>query len=323
LYEKCALGLRALFEGQARFLQLQYLTFGTEEPPTCQELRANNYFRGVYGEAFEAFLTITHASWPEKVDDPIIGLFLLVIDFAINPTTGFPFDIESFENFIIDVDPGIRFLRLSQAVRDRPTLLSAITDYSRDNYMEVAEVLADACDYDHPAAALKRVASWATEAPGVAEIMAEKETFLYKSPNLVVRVLFSHFVSFSTDKLRHPEFFCWAGAWMAGRRVDQDSERLFLRHLPLYSDRADDDGIFPRLIPDKDEAGLINTLSVFYGNIVLYDLTRQWVLKEGAFVYDYAWLSQARSTEEIADWAKGLFNHVYSVRPDDFEILRP
>jgi hypothetical protein len=30
------LGLRALFEGQARFLQLQYLTFGTEEPPTCQ-----------------------------------------------------------------------------------------------------------------------------------------------------------------------------------------------------------------------------------------------------------------------------------------------
>jgi hypothetical protein len=267
-------------------------------------------------------LTIIHASWPEKVDDPIIGLFLLVIDLAINPTAGFPFDIQSFDNFVIDVDPGIRFLRLSQAVRDRPNLLSAITDYSRHNYMEVAEVLGEACGYDHPVAALKRVVSWATEAPGVAEIMAEKETFLYKPTNLVVGVIFSHYVSFCTDKLNHPEFFCWTGAWMAGRRVSRESERLFLRNLSLYTDRADDDGIFPRRFPGKDEAGLIKTLSYFYGNIIVYDLTRQWILKEGEFVYDYAWLSQARPKDEIAEWAKGHFNRMYGVRPDDFEILR-
>jgi hypothetical protein len=195
------LGLRALFEGQARFAQLQYLTFGVQDPPTCQELRAANYFQGVYGEAFEAFLTITRASWPESVDDPIIGVFLLVIDLAINPTVGFPLGIESFENFIIDVDPGIRFLRLSQAVRDRPELLSAITEYSRENYMEVAKILAEACGYHHPAVALEKVAGWATAAPGVAEIMAQKETFRYEPSNLVVRVLFSHFVNFCADKL--------------------------------------------------------------------------------------------------------------------------
>ena len=319
------LGLRALFEGQARFLQLQYLTFAVREPPTCQELRTKKYFEGIYGEAFDAFLKITRASWPEKVDDPVIGLFLLVIDLAINPTAGFPLDIESFENFILDVDPGIRFLRLCQAVRERPNLLSAITDYSRDEYMEVANVLADACGYDHPAMVLEKVTRWATESPGVVKIMEEKETFLYEPTNLVVRVLFSHFVSFCIDKLRYPEFFCWTGAWMAGRRAGENSQRLFRRYLSLYTDKADDESIFPRHFPDKDEAGLTNTLNIFYQNIVLYDLTRQWILKKGAFVYDYAWLSQAFSREKMKmiDWAEGIFHSGYGVRPDDFEILQP
>jgi hypothetical protein len=317
------LGLRALFEGQARFLQLQYLTFGVSDPPTCRELRANNCFRGIYGEAFEAFLKITGASWPEKVHDPIVGLFLLVIDLAINPTMGFPFDIESFENFIIDVDPGIRFLRLAQAARDRPDLLSAITDYTRDKYLEVSEILTEACGYEHPVAALQEVANWATDLPGVAEIMTEKETFDYKPVNLVVRVLFSYFVSFYTDKLRHPEFFCWTGAWMAGSRVGENSLQLFQHYQPLFSDKADDEGIFARKLPGKEEDRLTKTLSIFYGNIVGYDLTRQWILKEGAFTYDYDWLSQTHSAGKVTQWAKELFHRLYGVSPDDFYILRP
>lgn len=317
------LGLQALFEGQARFLQLQYLTFGVQHPPTCEELRNAGRFEKIYGEAFEAFLKITGAPWPEKIDDPIVGLFLLVIDLAINPTAGFPFDIASFENFILDVDPGIRFVRLCQVVRDRPNLLSTITDYSREEYLRLAEILTNACDYDHPMAALEKVAGWATEVPGVAKIMVEKETFIYDPANLVVRVLFSHFVAFSADKLRYPEFFCWTGAWMAGRRVCDNSQQLFLRYLSLYTDKADDDGIFPRRFPDKSPTGLIDTLTVFYANIVLYDLTRQWILEDDGFTYDYNWLSQAHSTEEMTDWAKEIFNNVYVAHPDDFEIPRP
>ena len=257
------------------------------------------------------------------MDDPIVGLFLLVIDLAINPSAGFPCNIKSFENFVIDVDPGIRFVRLCQAIRDRPVLLSAITEYSREEYMEVAGALTDACRYDHPAAAFERVARWATEAPGVAQIMAEKETFLYEPDNLVMRVLCSHFVSFYTDKLHYPEFFCWTGAWMAGRRVCENSRRLFLRHLSLYTDKADDDGIFPRNFPDKDPTGLVKTLSIFYSNIIFYDLTQQWILNEGAFAYDYAWLSQAHSAEKLTEWARRIFQDAYGADPNDFEILRP
>jgi hypothetical protein len=86
---------------------------------------------------------------------------------------------------------------------------------------------------------------------------------------------------------------------------------------------AYDEGIFPRNIPGKDQAGLTRTLSIFYGNIVAYDLTKQWILNEGAFTYDYAWLSQAHSAEHMTKWAKEIFHHLYGVSPDDFDILQP
>jgi len=72
-----------------------------------------------------------------------------------------------------------------------------------------------------------------------------------------------------------------AGAWMAGQRVCDNSQRLFLKYLSLFTDRADNDGIFPRNIPGKDPQTIIKTLSNFYANVVNYDLTRQWLLNDG------------------------------------------
>lgn len=315
-----ALGTHALYEGQARMAQLQFLVFGLDEPLSLSELRGAGYFDGIYGEAFDYFLKVTGFGEPEHVDDPIVALFLLVVDLAINPTRGFPFEIQDFANFIYDTDPGIRFLRLSQVARDRPDLASRITAYSREEYVDVSETLLEACDYDSTLMALEAIAGWATAVPGVARVMRERETFDYEPANLVVRVLFSHFVALSQDKLAHPEFFCWPGAWMAGRRAGPDSQAMFLRHLSLYSDQANDDGIFPRQRPGVDPANLVRTLNVFYQNIILYDLTRQWILKDGPFEYDFSWLSQRLSKDEMKAWAKDLFAQTYGIHPDDFEL---
>ncbi|QOZ44772.1 hypothetical protein XH89_15780 [Bradyrhizobium sp. CCBAU 53340] len=316
------LGLHALFEGQARMIQLQFLTFGMANPPTLDALKDAGYFRGEYGKAFESFLKATNSARPNFVDDPAVALFLLIVDLAINPTAGFPLDIESFENFIIDVDPGIRFLRLCQSVREEhPELLGRITEYSRQEYMQVADMLTKACGYDHPGVALSTIETWATAMPGVAEILAEKETFRFNPGNVVVRVLFSYFISFSIDKLKRPEFFCWPGAWLAAPRVSENSQSLFLKYLSLFTDRADDDGIFPRNIPGKAPEAITKTLSNFYANIINYDLTRQWILDEGPFRYDFDWLTQTYSKAEMADWAKTRFEQVFRVHPDTFEIL--
>jgi len=49
------LGLHALFEGQARMIQLQYLSFGVAHPPSVEELRRQGCFADPYGSAFELF----------------------------------------------------------------------------------------------------------------------------------------------------------------------------------------------------------------------------------------------------------------------------
>jgi hypothetical protein len=89
------LGLHAIYEGQARFTQLQFLDRTHENSPTCDEWRAKGYLGGIYVTAFEKFLELSGCNWPETIDDPIVNLFLLICDLAINPTVGFPFDVES------------------------------------------------------------------------------------------------------------------------------------------------------------------------------------------------------------------------------------
>jgi hypothetical protein len=184
------LGLHAIFEGQARFIQLQYLAFGSGNRMSCAEFRAAGYLQGIYAEAFEVFLHLTKSAWPETIDDPLVGLFLIICDLAINPTRGFPLQIEVFENFIWDVDPGIRFARLCTAVSDEhPQLRAAIKQYSRDEYVSVAEKLTNVCGYDSPVSALEAVSDWRRSAGGIADVMKEYDSFVLASRNAQVQEL--------------------------------------------------------------------------------------------------------------------------------------
>jgi hypothetical protein len=135
-----------------------------------------------------------------------------------------------------------------------------------------------------------------------------------------MRVLFSHYVSFSTDKLARPEFFCWPGAWMAGERVGEESQRLFLKYLSLFTDRSESEEIVPRMVPGAQPADLTRTLSIFYGNIIIYDLTRQWILQDGPFCYRFNWLSEAYPEAKMVEWVGSMFESAYGVHPDRFDV---
>ncbi len=314
-------GLHAIYEGQARFVQLQFLNATRAKTPSCQDWRKMGYLDGIYVEAFEQFLALSKSAWPEDIDDPLIGLFLLVCDLAINPTRGFPLEIESFEDFITDVDVGVRFTRLSLAVADLPHLKTAIRSYSRDEYVEVSEQLTAETGYDHPLTALEAVARWADQSPGLDRLMAEHKTFEFELTNLPIRVFFSHFVSFTRDKLVHPEFFCWPGAWMVETSTGDQTMELWMRHLSLFSDRGDKTGIYPRKWPDRDEKAIKQMFERFYGTMALYDLTRQWILKDGPFICDFSWLLENYSQERADAWANDSFRQVYGVSLKEFEIL--
>ncbi|MCU1302674.1 MAG: hypothetical protein JWQ87_2958 [Candidatus Sulfotelmatobacter sp.] len=317
-----AVGMRAIYEGQARFVQLQFLDGAQGHSLPCTEWRHMGYLSGIYVEAFDAFLKLSGSEWPEQISDPIVGLFLLVCDLAINPTRGLQLDIDSFEDFILDVDVGIRFTRLSMAVKELSHLKAAVKDFSREEYIAISNDLIRETGYDHPLSGLQAVVQWGGTAPGLAKLMEEHRTFEFDRTNLPIRVFVSHFVAFCIDKFETPEFFCWPGKYMSGGGDEKDVREVWLRHLSLFSDRGDKNGVYPRKWPNRSEAAVMQTFNRFYGTITLYDLTRQWILKDGPFVYDYRWISENYSQEHADAWANDTFKQTYGVTLDEFEIVQ-
>ena len=315
-------GARQIFEGQARFAQLQFLYFASGRKLGWDDVRSRAMLTGIYAEAFEHFLCLAELAWPPSIDHPVVALFLLVCDIAMNPGAGFPMPLQVFTTFIEDIDPGFRFLFLCRAIAKRhPGLAGAIKQYSRAEYAEVSEALTRSLLVDSPLAIAAAVIGWIQRSEKLNSLMTEYHSFDYLAANLPVRLLFSHFLAFSKDKFSKPEFFCWPGAWMTGERLSPEIVTLFERHSAPFVDRADDRGIYPRVMPGRNEGSIQTAFDSFYAVNVTYDLTRQWIAKAGAFEYDYRWLSSSATHADMKNFGDSHFEMVYGVHPDRFELL--
>lgn len=292
------------------------------EPLSSAEWRARGFLSGIYVDAFEAFLKLSETDWPERLDGSIAALFLLVCDLAINPTRGVPLRVVDFAGLIRDADVGVRFTLLSQTIAELPHLKEAIVDCSRSEYLAVSDVLTRAVGYDSPSEGLLAVKNWWEEAPALPKLMEEYQQFEFGLTNLPLRVFISHFVAFYRDKWEYPEFFCWAGMYLSGQRELAVSRDLWLRHLSLFGDRGDRNGVYPRMRPGRSEAAIKKTFNRFYGNMTLYDLTRQWILQDGPFLIDRRWLYENYDQERTEAFSKEVFKKVYGVDLDEFEIVQ-
>ena len=316
------IGAYEIFEGQARFIQLQYIYFASGGQLSWHDIESGGMLQGVYGEAFRAFMSLTEFNRPETFDDPIIALFLLICDMASNPSAALPMPLTSPRTFIEDTDPGIRFVFLCHAASiNRTAVAKAIKSYSRSEYKEVSELLAHAIQIDPPLRVCEEIARWTQNSLSVNDLMKEHRTFKLRSDNLPVRMLASLFIAFNSNKSLRPEVFCWPGAWMAGERCSREFELLFNSHRALFVDKADDDGIFPSLHPDKLEDDVMHAFHAFYSGNIVYDMTSQWIDVYGPFRYNYNWLSSNGTLEQIKSFADNAFNVAYSVLPDNFRIL--
>lgn len=316
------IGLHAIYEGQAKFIQLQFLTSIFSNVSFNDWIDSGHLF-GVYLEAFNYFLELSESAKPESIDDPIAALFLLICDLAINPSKGFPLKIVNYESFIQDVDVGIRFSRLCTAVKHLPELREYIKLYSYEEYLYVSSQLTSFTDYDNPIKVLTELVSWLDSSPELCKMMDEYTDFTYDKTNLPLRVLFSHFLAFTKDKLSNPEFFCWTGKWMVAKEesISKDLKNLWLRHLSLFCDRPDKRGVYPRLWPNRDEKNIQEMFKSFYSLTSLYDLTNQWILDEGEFKFDYYWLSANHDITQVKEWANNSFKQLYGKDLCEFDII--
>ncbi|GMN89836.1 hypothetical protein [Francisella sciaenopsi] len=315
------IGLKAIYEGQARFIQIQYLYFGIGKKLTWNDFNDLGMLSGDYIEAFNSFLTLTDSQFPESIDDPLVGLYLLICDLAINPMEGFPFEIENFENFINTTNPGIRFITLCKLVKDKfPEVKDSIQKYSSEEYYEVSNKLCKAANYKSPLDGAKKILDWSKIIPSLIDLVEEEKTFTFNLENFPIRLMFSKFVNFQKDKYINPAFFCWAGYHFTAENISEQTFNMFAEHEALFIDDIDGD-IYPRKLPNKEEKQLTDTMTTFYTWISAYDLTRQWITKEGKFEYDYLWLTSKYTPEEVNRWAKHAFSNIFKVDPDEFQII--
>lgn len=315
------IGLIDLYEGQARFSQMQYLYYSSGENLKWEDFESLGMLNGVYYSAFESFLALTDAAKPENLGSPLVALFLLILDVAINPGEGFPFDIKNYENFVDSTTPGIRFINLCHTIKNTyPEFKTLIVDYSSSEYYQISTALSASIESPSPLDIAEEICRWAKSESSIIELMKEEESFDFLEENLPIRLLFSRFIKFQQDKLLHPSYFCWTGVYSAGEKATEESLRLFLEHQSLFSDKADGD-IYPRNFPGKDEVNVQKTFDIFYTWVATYDLCRQWIVGEGEFDYDYFWLSSKHSMSELESWARHHFQLVYGVDPKDFEVV--
>ncbi len=314
------LGAKQIFEGQARFCQLQYLHLASGQKLGWDDFRG--MLHGVYVDAFQRFLEWAELDWPNEITHPTVQLFLLICDLAVNPCDGYPFDLNHFESFIESNDPGVRFMWFSRHVAKNPSLKRAVTKCNRDEYLAVSTALCRSMTCRQPVEMCQQICSWTQKADSLKQLLREDDSFEFGNENLPVRVFFAKHLRFAEDKMRWPEFFCWPAMHMVettASRVDlQRSMELFGRHQPLFT--ADLDGeIRPSLFKDRDEAKIYQTFNDFYGWNVLYDLVRQWTVTDGPFNFDYTWLTPKYSADATKPWVDARFKNVFNVSLDDFK----
>lgn len=319
----CAeIGLRHIFESQARFCQIQFLA-SAGGPDLLQTYLDDGYFAPLYRDAFELFLKLTASQWPERYDDPLVGLFLLICDLAINPTRGFPLDIEHFDDLISDVDAGARFTLLCLAAAESPELANGVQTYSALEYDYIADRLTKRCGYDHPRAALEAVVRLLGDGGPVDALMEEHRTFDFQAVNTPVRVMVAHYIAFCCDKSKRPEFFCWPGMWLAGNKATSEESALLVNHLSLFQDRADTEQIFPRAMPGRSDRNIKMLVQTFFTGMLVYDLALQWTLRQGPFRYDFKWLTGKSDNTALIVLAKQQFRQYYGIDCDMCELIDP
>jgi hypothetical protein len=50
-------------------------------------------------------------------------------------------------------------------------------------------------------------------------------------------------------------------------------------------------------------------------------MTRQWILEDGPFRYDFHWLTGRHDNDALVAWVKTMFEATFGAHPDAFELV--
>lgn len=313
------LGIKAIYEGQAIFNQIIYLqNVFKHNKLIFKDFIDNGMLYGVYIEAFDIFIKILDEKRPFFLDDPIIGLFLLVCDISINPNNGFPIDIYDFEGFIFKNDPGQRFILFSNIIKEKKDYyLARCKALTKQTYTELSKLLNKKIGCKCSYSTIKDVLSWKKN-ESIIKLLEEESNFSYEDINMPFRLFFSKYLRFQEDKYKHPHYFCWIGYHISNSKSNEVME-LFEKHRALFTDSKDGE-IKPVIQKSVDNKTLHATFNKFYQHTILFELILKWISEEGDFKLDYKWLLSKRNSENTPR-IKEMFKFHFGIELDEIETL--
>ena len=320
------IGIHAIFEGQARFNQLQYLAIAAGNKYTYDDFYDMRMLEVIYFEAFELFLKSTKIDKPKTLNNSVVALFLLVCDIAINPVDGFPIDIYYYETFIFSNDPGIRFeLMCSFIGENKEEWTNAIKDYSAQEYIELSDKLTASMSCFSPYVGAQQVNTWIEKSEAVKKLLEEESKWKFSKENLPIRLFFAKYLRIQEDKVKHPNVFCWIGKCMTAEyNYGKDMalvEKLFHKHKALFIDDVNGE-IKPVLFEGYPEENIQETFNDFYTFNTMYDMIVKWIQEDGEFTYNYKWLSPNEEEATVKEWIRSNFYDQFKIYPEDLIILK-
>ena len=317
------IGALHIFEGQARFCQLQYLYLSTGGKMSWDQFRVGGMLSGLYVTAFDTFIRLTGCNWPATPVSSDVLLFLLICDLAINPSDGYPFDIGHFESLIESADPGIRFCWFCSQVAKYPNLREMVSRCDNAGYNEASTILCKSLICETPVGIAQELMKWVSQAQGFAGLLSEETTSNFTDVNLPLRFCFAKHLRFAEQRIRRPEFFCWPAMFFSERKganVDlKESLEIFNKHQPPFITHPNGE-IRPALFQGVSEANIYKTFNDFYHWVLEYHLINQWIAKDGPFDLDFTWMHPLYTPSFTKPFADKAFKERFGVSLDDFSI---
>lgn len=318
------IGAAQLYEGQARLSELQYYSEYISDD--FGYWNSQGYLSDIYIYAWDMFLRLTDLKQPKSVCSPEVFLFLLVVDIALNPEYPYPSFLPGKDNFdlITELHPGFRFTRLCRVVKQNQKILDKLQVINNKSYNTITEFLYKKTGFKAPNAIAEVIYKIYENSDLFLEMENNYINNKFSEINLPIRILYSRHLKLMKAKKLYPEFFAWPGYYLTQRVKKslkvEDMQVLIDDHRApfIYNHDTNAVGYMYPLSTTYDESFAITT---HYFNYQMFnDLLRQWIVKDGPFQYNFAWIDNKYSVDDYKKMLSKIFEYQLNININDIEI---
>jgi hypothetical protein len=320
-------GFHSIIEGQARLIQIRYLYLASNSKLTWDDFAKLGKMGNDYFEAFHAFLKIINASFPSNPMDPVVSLFLLICDIAINPSEGYPCPISDYSRFIENISPGIRFIFASNVLQKLKELVNIPKDLNRKEYDYITSAICSSLNWHTPQEAAKNAYNAINKSPYIKNFYEDAKKDIFEITNFSVRLYYARHLDFMFSKSSKPEFFCWPERYMVHNPSKENSSgieearNLFEQHNCPFIWNPITERLEAHTNLASQPSKRVETLSTYFRWQANFDILRQWTVRNGDFSFRFCWVDKEKEENECKRWVNEDFVNNFGCKIDDITVL--